>query len=268
MRIPNKVAQRLVKGVKRFQPIIASAKARDASEADTVTIITDMMAELFGFDKYSELTAEMSIRGTYCDLATKVDGKVLSLVEVKAIGGDLKDAHVKQAVDYAANQGVEWVILTNGHLWRIYKVGFAKPITHTLVVEVDLLAVDTSKDNSLVTLYLFCREGCEKTALEDYHARMETLSSHFMAAILLSEPVVDVIRRELRRASPDVKVDEEQVREILRAEVIRRDALEGERADDARKRVSRASRNTLRTVTKRDQSDSASGQPAIETPAG
>lgn len=254
MTVPNKVAQRLVKGVKRFQPIISSAKARDASEADTVTIITDMMAELFGFDKYSELTAEMAIRGTYCDLATKVDGKVQSLVEVKAIGGDLKDAHVKQAVDYAANQGVEWVILTNGHIWRIYKVGFAKPITQTLVVEVDVLSADTAKDQTIETLYLFCREGCEKTALEEYHARMETLSSHFMAAVLLSEPVVDMIRRELRRVSPDVKTDEEQVRDILTTDVIRRDALEGERADDARKRVARAARNTLRRVEKKDPS--------------
>ena len=253
MSVPSKVSQRLAKGIKRFQPIVQAAKARDASEADTVTIITDMMAELFGFDKYSELTAEMAIRGTYCDLATKIDGKVQSLVEVKAIGGDLKDAHVKQAVDYAANQGVEWVILTNGHIWRIYKVGFTKPITQTLVVELDVLAADPSKDQSLETLFLFCREGCEKTALEEYHARMETLSSHFMAAVLLSEPVVDMVRRELRRVSSETKVDEDQVRAILKNEVIRRDAIEGEKAEEARKRVAKAARTTLRKVTKPDQ---------------
>ena len=49
-------------------------------------IVTDMLAEVFGYDKYADVTAEYAIRGTYCDLATKLDGTVQALVEVKAIG--------------------------------------------------------------------------------------------------------------------------------------------------------------------------------------
>src|SRR3989304_3377989 len=112
--IPKKVSERLVAGIKRFQPVLASAKARDVGEADTVTIIKDMLADVFGYDKYSDVTSEHSIRGTFCDLAIKIDGQLQTLIEVKAIGLDLKDAHVKQAIDYAANQGVDWVLLTNG----------------------------------------------------------------------------------------------------------------------------------------------------------
>ena len=126
--IPKKVAERLVIGIKRFQPILAAARARDVGEADTVTIIKDMLSDVFGYDKYSELTSEFSIRGTYCDLATKIDGVLQTLIEVKAIGLDLKDQHVKQGIDYAANQGVDWVLLTNGMCWRVYRLTFAKPI--------------------------------------------------------------------------------------------------------------------------------------------
>ena len=89
--------------------LLVSSKARDDGEADTVMVVTDMLDQLFGYDKYSEITAEYSIRGTYCDLATKLDGVLQLLIEVKAIGLDLTDQHVKQAVDYA-NQGVDWVI--------------------------------------------------------------------------------------------------------------------------------------------------------------
>src|SRR3989338_11406342 len=98
--IPKKVAERLVVGIKRFQPILAAAKARDVGEADTVTIIKDMLADVFGYDKFSEVTSEFAIKGTYCDLATKIDGALQTLIEVKAIGLELKDAHVKQAIDY------------------------------------------------------------------------------------------------------------------------------------------------------------------------
>ena len=49
--VPKKVLTRLADGIKRFQPIIQAAKARDAGESDTVTIITDCLTELFGYDK-------------------------------------------------------------------------------------------------------------------------------------------------------------------------------------------------------------------------
>lgn len=35
MAIPVKVAERLAAGLKRFQPILSSAKARDVNESDT-----------------------------------------------------------------------------------------------------------------------------------------------------------------------------------------------------------------------------------------
>lgn len=142
--IPKKVTERLVAGIKKYQPILASAKARDIGEADTVTIIKDMLSDVFGYDKYSDLTSEYAIRGTYCDLATKIEDVLQTLIEVKAIGLDLKDQHVKQAVDYAANEGVEWVLLTNGVYWRVYRVTFSKPIDHELVVDIDFHVLRTT----------------------------------------------------------------------------------------------------------------------------
>ncbi len=54
------------------------------------------------------MTREYAIRGTYCDLATKIGGKLQTLVDM-AIGVNHCDNHMKQTVDYAATQGVEWV---------------------------------------------------------------------------------------------------------------------------------------------------------------
>ena len=62
-----------------MQPILASAKARDVGEADTVTVIKDMLADVFGYDKYTDVTSEHAIRGTFCDLAIKVDGHLQTL---------------------------------------------------------------------------------------------------------------------------------------------------------------------------------------------
>ena len=80
------------------------------------------------------ITSEFSIRATYCDLAIKLNGKLELLSEVKAIGAQLKDSDIKQPIDYAANQGTEWVILTNAVTWKVFHVTFAKPINHDLVL--------------------------------------------------------------------------------------------------------------------------------------
>jgi hypothetical protein len=227
--IPKRVEERLFANIKRFQPILAAAKARDIGESDTVTIIKDMLADVYGYDKYADVTSEFAIRGTYCDLATKIDGKLQKLVEVKAIGLELKDQHVKQAVDYAANQGVEWVVLTNAVNWRIYRVTFGKPIENELVLEYDFLQINPKSDQHLDWLYLTCKEGWAKSVLDDFHVQKQALSRFFIGALLLSDSVVDVLRRELRKLAPDAKPTSEEIRAVLNAEVVKRDVVEGAR---------------------------------------
>lgn len=244
--IPNKVKDRLTAGIKRFIPILSSAKTRDVNESDTVTIITDMLAEVFGFDKYSEITSEYVIRGTFVDLAIKIDGKLELLIEVKAIGLDLKDAYVKQSVDYAANQGIEWVILTNGARWQIYKVTFGKPVNQDLVLEIDFLNANSKSTNDLDNLYLLTKEGLGRSLLGDYHTQRQALSRFFIGAIILSDPVLEVIRRELRKMSPDVKIDIEQIKEVVLQEIFKREVVEGEKAEEARRKIARANNRVSR----------------------
>ena len=244
--IPKKVTERIVAGIKTFQPILAAAKVRDVGEADTVTIVKDMLADVFGYDKYSEVTSEFSIRGTYCDLATKFDGAAQTLIEVKAIGLELKDSHVKQAVDYAANQGVEWVLLTNGIKWRVYHVVFAKPIDHELVVDIDFCALSPRTQGDLDLLYLWSEEGWIRSVLGEYHVQKQALSRFSLAAILVSDPALEVVRRELRRIAPEVRIDIEHIKDALVNEVLKREVMEGDRAMAARRKVARSVNKPLR----------------------
>ena len=84
-RVPKKVADRFATTVGAFQRVLADAKDRDVNESDTVTIITDILSDVLGYNKYSDITSEQAIRGTYCDLAVKHDGKVQFLIEVKGM---------------------------------------------------------------------------------------------------------------------------------------------------------------------------------------
>jgi len=261
--LPKKVSERLSQGLKRFQPIIQAAKARDAGESDTVTIITDCLTELFGYDKYSEITSEHSIRGTYVDLAIKVDDKILFLIECKAIGLTLSDKHLKQAVDYAANKGVDWVILTNGHIWRIYKVSFTKPINQELIAEFDFLTINPKREEDLENLYVLCKEGWQKSAIQDLYGQSQMLSRYTIGAAILSEPILEAVRRELRKAFPDAGlVDIEVISDILSSEVIRREILEDESATNASKKFARGvAKNQKQKNEKQEKSNDTTPPP-------
>jgi hypothetical protein len=252
--IPKKISERIVLGIKKYQPLLLAAKTRDVGEADTVTIIKDMLSDIFGYDKYSEVTSEFAIRGTYCDLAIKFDNKLATLIEAKAIGIDLKEQHVKQAVDYAANQGIDWVMLTNGNLWKVYKLIFSKPIDKEIVIEIDFFQINSRLEKDIEKLYLLCKEGWQKSALGAYHTQQQALSRYFVGSILQTDPVLEVIRRELRRVSPDVKIDIEEIRFVMINEVMKRDVVEGEKAVDAFKKVNKASQRLLRALPKLDGS--------------
>ena len=260
MAVPAKVAGRIAAGLKKFQPIIASAKTRDVNESDTVVIVTDLLQEIFGYDKYSEITSEHAIRGTFCDLAIKLDGALQLLIEVKAIGLELKDSFVKQAVDYAANQGTDWVVLTNGIVWRVYKVAFTKPIEHELVVELNLAEFSHKSDEHIELMWMLAKEGWQKAGLGDYHTQRQALSRFSLGALIMSDTILEVLRRELRRISPGVKLDTDEIKHVLLHEVIKRDVVEGDKADLAKRQISRAAARSLRTRTPRE---AASGQDAL-----
>jgi hypothetical protein len=256
--IPSKVSDRIRSALKQFQPILASAKARDVNESDTVVIVGDMLQAVFGYDKYSEITSEHMIRGTFCDLAIKIDGKIAFLLEAKAIGIELKDQHVKQAVDYAANQGVEWVGLTNGAVWRLYKLHFDKPISYDVVLEFDLLTLNPRDGDVLDVVGLLAKECWQKSIVSEYYEQRQALSRFTLGALLLSDTVIEVVRRELRRVA-SVKVNVDQVRSVLQNEVLKREVLEGEKAAAASRQISRSVNRSLRKSNDEAEQDDKSG---------
>ena len=240
MAIPAKIQNRITEGLKKYQPILESAKMRDANESDTVMILTGILSDILGFDKYLEITTEHSIRGTYCDLALKINGKISVLIEAKAVGIELKDPHVKQAVDYGANQGVDWIILTNGVTWRIYKILFTKPIQHIPVVQFEFLQIKNKSVEDLELLYLISKEGVLKNSLEECYVQKQATNKFMIGNLLYTESVLNVIRKELKHIYPDIKVSVDEIEKVLRGGVVKREINEGEESEEAKKKINKS----------------------------
>lgn len=238
--IPKKVSDRLSKEIGKYKRVLKRAADRDINESDTVAIITDILSDVFGFDKYSEVTSEYCIKNTYCDLAVKSKDKIKFLLEAKAIGLNLRENHLNQALSYGAKEGIPWVVLTNGIMWEVYRIDMGKKLDAQPVCTFDLLEISPRKADDIEKLFILCKEGIQKDALTEFHNKVQSVNRFTIGAIVLSEPVVSVIRRELRKITPGLKVDVSEVEDILRSEVMKREVIEGDTASKAQSKVKRA----------------------------
>lgn len=237
--IPKKVSDRFIRAIPKFQKVIQIAKDRDVNESDTVSVLNDILGEVFGYEKYLEVTSELAIRGTFCDLALKVDGKFQFLVEAKAVGIILKEAHMKQACDYGANNGVQWIILTNCIEWRLYRIRFEQPINYDLVLSFDFMTLDPEDEKYQEFLFLMSKEGLAKNAREDFYEKVQSVNRYVIGQLIFAEPILDAIRKELKKLSDGMKIEAEEIAAILEAEVIKREIVEGDQAIAARNRISK-----------------------------
>jgi predicted type IV restriction endonuclease len=249
VKLPQKVIERLTKNINKFQKVLQIAKDRDVNEANTVIIVGDILSDIFGFDKYTEITSEFAIRGTYCDLAIKTDDKIQYLIEVKAIGIDLKENHLRQVVDYGVNQGVQWIVLTNGIIWEIYKIQYNKPIGHDFVCSFNLLEINPRRADDQEKLYLLCKESLSKSVREDFHERILNVNRFIIAAIIQTEDVINIIRRELKKLCPGLKVDNDEIENIIYNEILKREVLDGEIAARAKQRIKRIISKSLKKTS-------------------
>lgn len=250
MKIPKKVQDRLVAGLRKYQPIVRKLAERDISEADTVTVIKDMLTDIFGYDKYTELTSEQQIRGTFCDLAIRVEGKVHYLAEVKSAGTTLNENHLRQAVNYGAHHGIEWILLTNGIIWKVYRIKFGQPIDWAEVYSFDMGALSSRSADDLAKLCMLCRENISTDALEAYHKQAQILNRYVIAELLLSDAVVGSLRKEMRRLFDGMKTSDDDLRILLTNDVVKRDALDGDAAKAAKAMVKKAAGAIARKAAK------------------
>lgn len=262
MKVTKKTEDRIKASIPKFQKVLGIAKDRDLNESDTVSIITDILAEVFGYDKYLEVTSELAIRGTYCDVAIKIGDKFQYLIECKAIGTDLKEAHLRQAIGYGANKGIQWIILTNGVDWQIYRLRFEQPIAWDLVDRFDLSSISLKNERDVEKLIIVTKEGVEKGAREDLYEKTQCVNRFVAGALILSDAVVSVLKREFKKLADGISIEDAEVVALLRDGVLRRDLLEGEEAEAAMSKVSKHFKQTAKKPAPKKPSPTAAPEQA------
>jgi len=184
------------KALKKYIPVLLKAQADNLNEADTVQRIVKVFEDVLGYDALEEITREASIKDKYCDLAIKIDGSVRLLVEAKSAGTTLRERHIDQAQNYAAHSNLPWVLLANGVQWTLFHLTFEEGIEATVAFDADLAA---DADRAAELLALLHRQSIAKGGLDEYWQHRSALGASSIGGALFMEPVLMLIRREIRR---------------------------------------------------------------------
>lgn len=225
----DKAKERITRGLRKFRGIVDRSRAANSNESDTRVIVSAITTELLGWDLFTDLTGEYCIKGTYADFCLKHDNELLAVIEVKAVNTKLHAKHVYQAVTYAANEGIDWVILTNGDDWELYRVVFGKPISQDLVFSVSISDENVKPKAKAELLYLLSSEAQRKDELQQYFDKKAALSASKVAAVLLGTPMLTKLRSEMRAAS-GYRLSLDELATILVEDVFRPEIQGGETA--------------------------------------
>lgn len=195
----EKALARIKGGLSRMNRIIEKGMEDGYNEADTRKIITDFLTKYLGWDQFDNLTAEQMIGSRYADFVVKKDGDELAVIEAKQIGLKLKDSHLNQARQYATDEGIEWIILTNSDTWKVYRnvmengIPIAKLVFSTTVSD-----KEEKPGEKAQKLYYLSEEASRKHEIENYYNRKVALSGSNLADYLLSDDVLSKLRVSLK----------------------------------------------------------------------
>ncbi|WP_172135415.1 DpnII family type II restriction endonuclease [Adlercreutzia sp. ZJ473] len=198
----DKAKERIKKGLRRMSGIVERGIRDEYKEADTRKIVSDMLCEQLGWDKFENVTAEQMIGSRYADYVVKTDQEAVFVVEVKQIGLKLKETHLNQARQYAVDEGIDWIILTNGDEWQAYRTSLEGkiPVTkHVFTVRISDKNMKPAEKVDL--LYLFSEEANRKHEIEDYYQRRIALSGENLADHILSDDVINKLRISLKNGT-------------------------------------------------------------------
>lgn len=192
----NEVREKL----KKYKRKYLRKEFSNLDESATRIMTNSFLTEVLGYKELEEIKTEFRIRGEYADYVVQVGRKKHFVVEVKSIQLDLDQKHLRQSLNYAANEGIDWIILLNGRQVEVFRVNFGKPIASKLVFSLDLM--DKSDFKTAAELIVYLSKKCiMNNELDGFWKRVSALTPQTIGKIIYSEDVARTVRNHLKRTT-------------------------------------------------------------------
>ena len=220
----NLQVRETIKKLREYRKRYLRKEFAEIDESATRIMINSFLCEVLGYEELVDIKTEYRIRDTYADYVVQTARKKNFIVEVKAMQLDLNQRHIRQSMEYAVNEGIDWVLLTNGRQVQVYKVVFAKPVRHELFFDFDLadLKQITKAGESLAYL---SKKSIMRDELNQLWRRQAEISPERLARVIMQETFIKTLRREMKKLTK-LHYTEEELQTALRKLIAK--AVEGD----------------------------------------
>lgn len=189
--------QKLLNSLRSYRKDFLDGSLKELDESGTRLMINRFLSEVLGYKQLEEIKTEYMIKGTYADYVIQVNSKRHFLVEVKALSFQLSEKHLRQTVNYGANEGIEYALLTNGRHFEFYKIIFAQPISSRLVFTLDLGDAQGLK-NAAGHLQHRHKESVVKNSFKPLWNKCEATDPYNIAGVICSDAVLKFIKKMIK----------------------------------------------------------------------
>ncbi|HEX7846259.1 MAG TPA: type I restriction enzyme HsdR N-terminal domain-containing protein [Chitinophagaceae bacterium] len=189
--------QKLLSSLKVYRKEFLDSGLTELDESGTRLMINRFLSDVLGYRQIEEIKTEYMIKGTYADYVIQVNNTRHFLVEVKALSFELSEKHLRQTVNYGANEGIEYALLTNGRNFEFYKIIFEQPISSRLIFSLDLSDAAGLKNATNYLQYLH-KDSVVRNSFKPLWNKCEATDPYNIAGIICSDPVLQTIKKLIR----------------------------------------------------------------------
>lgn len=240
----------LVNALKKYQSMYFSKKISDLDESGTRLMINTLLTDILGYTSIEEIKTEYMIKGTYADYVVQIKGVRHFLIEVKSLSIELSEKHLRQAINYGANEGIDWAVLTNGRRFELYRIIFSKPIDSQKVFSIDLSDKSQLKNSAQYLQYLH-KDSVMKKELVNYWNRCLALDPKTIAGILFDTKIIRIVKKTLKTKFK-INFSEEEVLDAFKKVLI-----ENIDVQNIKKPRSVKTKKSIKNITKAEEQSNA-----------
>jgi hypothetical protein len=201
MMITEAQERRVEKALREYRKRYLMKKQNlELDESGTRLMINNFLTDVLGYTELDDIKTEYSIRGAYADYVIQLARKKHFVIEVKSIQLDLNEKHLRQSLNYAVNEGIDWAVLMNGRQIELHRVIFSKPVRSYKVFEFDLTDLSKMRTAANRIAYL-TKHSAVKNELEEYWKRFDALTPENLTKQIYSAEVIGSVRRKLKKST-------------------------------------------------------------------
>ncbi len=212
----------VVRVIEHLRTQLDRHKRSGLKEYPTRTIFIDPLLSALGWDVRDPDEVQLeypTVDGKSVDYAMKINRKPVFLLEAKQLTDPLDDVKsITQVVGYAANDGIEWCVLTNGIRYKVYKASEKASAPDKLLFEVSIDPTDAtglSVEQVASQLNRISRDSLAQGVLDKLGTEIFTTGKVRKALDRLFIDAPHPLIRLIRKAIGDTSVTPLQIQQAL-----------------------------------------------------